>query len=175
MKYPLLTISFLITVLLGAQDAVHWRTFECAQQEMSDDDILLVIIYSNSCDHCEHFRKALESDSLLIHYINENFIPVQLEAHATDTFTFNKQFYWNKQHNSTNPKHSYVLRYAVKNQSLGFPSFLFFDSSYEPLTEVMRGYTSKQRLWAMLHFVANHEYMNHNFNDYLKFYLQNSE
>jgi thioredoxin-related protein len=152
MKY--LTAFFTATIvimILGAAaladnnqtEAIKWLGFDAAQQQgNAANDKYFIYFKSESCGYCRKLEKNAFSNSDVISYINENFVPVRVDL-------------------DQEPK--LARRYRVQ----GVPDLRFLSPEGVDIAR-WPGYAETDHLLALLKFVHTDSYKKMNFTEFMK-------
>jgi thioredoxin-related protein len=142
MKMCLTFGVLLITLNVICQEVrIDWVDLEKAQQDNKENKkIIFILIYGEWCEHCKMMMETTLNDSGIVNLINEDFIPVKFNAESKNELVFNNKIYGNSSPGKLKSKHNFAIKYAVINSTIGFPTYLFFNSDLELIAEPVRGY-----------------------------------
>ncbi|AGA79724.1 thioredoxin family protein [Echinicola vietnamensis] len=123
---PLLVLTFWAHYGV-AQDkpAIKWYSFEEATAlNQEDPKMVLVDVYTDWCGWCKKMDRETFTDDQVIHYLNENFYAVKLDAENNgEKFEFKGQEY-------TEASMARAMRVS------SYPNFVIIDATMENITQL---------------------------------------
>lgn len=167
MKKSLFLFYFFLLIAespAGAQTAekINWRSFE---QSLEENGLraangrmpkkIFVDVYTDWCGWCKRLDATTFAHPEIIRYMNENFIPVKLDAERTDTVVINGQLFVNR--GSAGRRGSHDLAIQLLQGKMSYPSCTFLDETGRQIT-IVPGYMDAGQFEILLHFVAEDAY-----------------
>ena len=175
MKAILTSLIFCYSIVTMAQDNIHWVDIEKAQfMVKKGEKPIMLFIYADWCDHCQLIKNTTLKNQEIIHYINDNFIPVKFNVSSMDTIIFNGKRFVNKDTNEK-PKHQLALYLAVVDNTIGFPTFIFMNGDLNRIMVPTRGYKTISRMELFLRYIAEKHYAKESFEDYATSFVSTFE
>ncbi len=136
MKNTLLILGFLFSTFLFSQK-INWKTMEEADQIQKKEPAkkIFIDVYTTWCGPCKMLDQYTFSDDVLAAYINENFIPVKLDAEHKSSIKFkgNKFDFIPAGRSGYNE-----LAYYILEGRLSFPSMVILNANMT-IDEVIMG------------------------------------
>jgi thioredoxin-related protein len=131
-------VIFLMTVQLKAQvETIHWYTIEQAEAIAKKDKRKIVIdVYTNWCNNCKAMDKNTFSHQQIAKYVNENFIPVRLDAEDHNSLNFKSKTYHFVQHGNMGYNE---LATELVNGQMSFPTIVFLDENLN-IIQALQGF-----------------------------------
>lgn len=113
---------FLFSGKSNAQE-IQWKSLEEATQlhQLSPSKPIFIDIYTTWCHWCKVMDKETFTDSKVLEYINENYIPVKWEAQNDQAVTF-----YGKTYRKENTYHD--LSYVLLEDQLMFPTYVILEN-----------------------------------------------
>lgn len=143
---PMLILMLLCTASMAdAREtaAINWLGFDAAQKQGNPvNKKYFIYFFSDHCGYCRKLEQKAFSDSDIIRYINENFVPVRV---------------------NTDKELKLAQRYRVQ----GVPDLRFLSPEGEAIAR-WPGYTEPDYLLALLKFVHTDSYKKMHFREFLK-------
>jgi len=134
---------------------IAWANIqEGIEKAQSENKKLLVYVHTDWCSWCKRMEEETFADESVAAYMNDNFVPVTLDAESEKIVRYNGQ----------------EMSEEQVAQSLGvegFPTHIFLTSNGEPLT-IMPGYMPPDRFINVLSFIAEDHYLDTEWEDYLE-------
>jgi thioredoxin-related protein len=146
---------------------IKWQTLNDAMaQQLNDGKKVLIFFYSDVYQNVSSSltKDVLLKDPRLASYINENFHPVLFDAGRTDTITMFNQTFINEQKAPGFP-HQFAI--ALLQNKVIFPSIVFLDENRKLLAPI-QGFFPKTTLEPYLHFIAEDEFKDKDWQAYYK-------
>jgi len=140
-------LSFTLPYAAGPErEGVSWMTWEEAAAMMeSQDKKVLLNVYTDWCGWCKRMDKTTYSDSTVISYINEHFIPVKLNPEHNDSIMYDGDIY--------------TYRELARAMSVrGYPATGFLNEDQEMLT-LISGYHDANRFLSFLQFFGGDHHL----------------
>ncbi len=141
---------------------IDWRSFEQALDENGFRAAnglmpkkIFVDVYTDWCGWCKRLDATTFAHPEIIRYMNENFIPVKLNAERTDTVVINGQRFINR--NASERRGSHDLAIQLLQGKMSYPSCTFLDETGKQIT-IVPGYMEAPQFEILLHFIAEDAY-----------------
>jgi thioredoxin-related protein len=123
--------------------AINWRGFDAAQKQSNPQNKkYFIYFFSDHCGYCRKLEQKAFTNSDIIRYINENFVPVRVNADRE-------------------------LELAQRYRVQGIPDLRFLSPEGDAIAR-WPGYTEADFLLALLKFVHTDSYKKMNFNEFVK-------
>lgn len=163
MKY-ILAFSFVIgltawhpifcqTKLLSSEGG--WKSFDVGLvHAKTSHKKILVDVYTDWCGWCKKMDKEVYTDPRVKEYLTKNFVIVKMNAEAEGTVHYKGKIYSPAQLASA---------FGVT----GYPATLFLKDDSDPIT-LLPGYMEAPMFLHVLSFIAENQYENKQFDQYLK-------
>ncbi len=123
---------------------------------------MLIDIYTDWCSWCKHMMKTTFASKGIASYINQNFIPIQLDAETKDTLIYKGEKYVN-QNKGRSPKHDLAIK--LTGGRLSFPTIVYTDLDRNPYP--VPGYQDVKNIEAYLVFFNEQVYRTQNINSFM--------
>ncbi len=143
-------------------EKIDWRSFEQALEENALRAAnglvprkIFVDVYTDWCGWCKRLDLSTFSHPEIVRYMNENFIPVKLDAERTDTVTINGRIFVNR--GSPGRRSSHDLAIELLQGRMSYPSCTFLDETGKQIT-IVPGYMEAGQFETLLHFIAEDAY-----------------
>ncbi len=123
--------------------AINWHGFDAAQKQGNPQNKkYFIYFFSDHCGYCRKLEQKAFTNSDIIRYMNENFVPVRV---------------------NTDKELELAQRYRVQ----GIPDLRFLSPEGDAIAR-WPGYTEADFLLALLKFVHTDSYKKMNFNEFVK-------
>lgn len=119
----LIVCSILVEPPLRAQNEINWLDIEHGVKEaMEQDKIMLINVYTDWCGFCKRLDQTTFMDREVMSIIEENFIPIKLNAEINRTIIFEgKKYDFIKEGRRG---HHGLAGYLLDNR-LGYPTLVY--------------------------------------------------
>jgi len=156
LKIGLIVILSINTFSKGNEENnLKWYSFEEGMKKSIElKKKIIMDVYTDWCGWCKKMDKATYSDNQVISYLNENYIPVKLDAESKKKINYQGKEYTEQQ-----------LSMAVG--VTGYPATVFFDSETNLIT-VVPGYIESKDFLNIIKFLGDDIYKTKSFEDYVK-------
>ena len=166
--FPLLLAFFVLTnsLVLGqtilTDTAINWQDVEERINENTQEKNFFVFIYADWCDYCKNTVQTTLQDDELIKQINNDFIPVALNANAKDTIhLLNTDFVFDED----SGYHGLPIVLLEGNMTL--PSYVFMTPEFTMISKISGHQNDTERLKHYLHYVSSNNYKQQSWEDYI--------
>jgi thioredoxin-related protein len=149
----LIAVALLMTAPLSAQmETIKWYTIEQAEAIAKKEKRKIVIdVYTNWCNNCKAMDKNTFSQQQIAKYVNENFIPVRLDAEEHSNISFRNKTY----HFVQNGNVSYnELAMELINNQTSYPTIVFLDENLKVI-QALQGYKMPDQFEKILKYFGS--------------------
>ncbi len=123
-----------------ADENINWLTFdEAVKKSENNPQKIFMYIYTDWCSYCKRMESQTFSNPAIIDILNDEFLPVKLNAEQTEPITYRGQVYENENPGGRGSAHSFAI--AVLQGKMGYPSHVFFDEELNLITALPGYYT----------------------------------
>jgi len=134
---------------------LKWYSFEDGiRKSMETKKKILMDVFTDWCGWCKKMDNSTYSDTKVISYMNEKYIPVKLDAESKEKVAYQGKNYTEQQLSRT---------LGVS----GYPATVFFDNETNLIT-VVPGYIESKDFLNIIKFLAEDIYKTKSYEDYLK-------
>lgn len=141
------------TPLSKGDGKISWKNFEqAAEIAAHDNKKLFVYVHTDWCSWCRKMENETFSDDAVAEYLNNNYIPVSIDAESQQRILFNGQ-------RMTEEEVASAL--GVE----GYPTNIFLSSDGDPIT-VAPGYLPPDRFMKVLSYIAEDYYTHMEWDEY---------
>ena len=156
MKY---SFAYLIILLLlstdgFSQSTINWNNWEegIAKAEAENKKVVLHL-YTEWCTWCKKMDKTTFQDSLVIKYINENFVAIKFDAEQRQDITFKGETY---KFTRGGLRGYHALASKLTHGQLKYPTMVFMDEDSRVI-QMLPGFMNSLNLETILtYFAGNH-------------------
>ncbi|MCF6240634.1 MAG: thioredoxin domain-containing protein [Bacteroidales bacterium] len=143
---------------------VKWKPIEEAfETAKKTHKKIFVNLYNNYNISCTMMRLKTYNNPVIAKYLNEKFIPVNIDVKMKDTVQLFGQTFINE-----NQSHGYhQLAISFLNGKMVFPAFLVFDENGK-FMDKKQEYMTPETFEPLIHFVGDDAYKTQKWTDYLK-------
>lgn len=131
---------------------INWITFEQLEDSLKiKPKKIFISFYTNWCVYCKKMDNAAFKNNDIIKMLNTKYYAIQLNAETTDTLTFKKRSYINREFGKTRkPTHDIALLLGSrKNKPFTLPVLLILNQKLK-IEERLFEYLSPQQLLSVL-------------------------
>ena len=126
----LLVLFFCINACLSklyAQETINWQSIEQAEQAAQKQHRKMIIdIFTTWSDGAKEMERSVFNQPQIVHYINENFIPVKFDAETRNDVTFRSRIF----HFVTESGVSFnQLASELLRGQMAYPTLVFLDEN----------------------------------------------
>jgi len=136
--------------------SVKWENIVTAFQTKDNKKPVLIFFYTEWCTYCVKMDKEIFADNEVAQYMNDNYINIRVNPE--------------KENNKITVMGKDITPYELMMHigARGFPTTLFFDKNFKPVTTVP-GYVNKKTFVPVLNYVKEELYKkNIPLEDYIK-------
>ena len=170
-KSILLVTILIFSASLYSQKDINWVSIKNLDKALNEQPRhVFITVYTEWCDHCEHFQNTTLQNKEIISYINSNFLAIKFNAESNDTISFKNRVYVGSAPGQPGSKHQLALQLAVFDKAIGFPTFIFLDKDLNKIMKPVRGYKNVGSLKKYLQFVNEQIYISKSFEEYEETY-----
>lgn len=167
MKYLLfLSFSLFVTYSAFTQDLlenskINWQNIEETINNNAEQKNFFAFIYSQSCPHCiKTIEKTLENKQL-IHAINNQFIPIKLDANSFETIQIlNTDFTYDEKSGF------HGLPIVLLEGKMALPSFVFLNSKFEVISKISGFQENVEQLTDFFNYIGQNKHSEMSWGDY---------
>ncbi len=162
----IVTLFLLTSLLINAQSAVKWYTFEEAVElNKTEPRKIFIDVYTDWCGWCKVMDKNTFSDPIIADYLNNKYYAVKFNAEGKDTIKFQGHAFINEGE-GRRPTHQLAI--ALLKGKMSYPSIAYMDEKNQLITAIA-GYMEPQKIEPLLAFIKEDLYKtNTNFEEYSK-------
>jgi thioredoxin-related protein len=134
---------------------IKWLGLEQGLKKASDKEKPVFIdVYTNWCGFCKKMDRETFTDEGIIDYLNENFVPVKLNAESNDKMDL--------------PSGTYTGRQVARSFSVrGYPTYVFLDPNGNKIY-ARAGYAPPQAFIYVLRYVGDGHYKSKTLDEYYR-------
>lgn len=148
----------------GAQNTskIKWLSFDQVEGLKSDKPHKKIVtyLYTDYCSYCRKMDLSTFQNEYIAHYLNENFIPIKLNAQYKKDINFNEQLF------KPDKSGYHELAIALSLGDLGFPTLVFMDEENQ-IIQPIQSYQSVDELERIMFYFANDLYKNTPWNEFV--------
>lgn len=151
------TLVFAILLSFATQinaqtETIRWYTIEQAEVIAKRDKRKIVIdVYTNWCNNCKAMDRNTFAHQQIAKYINDNFIPVRLDAEDRNNINFKNKTYHYIQHGNVSYNE---LAMELVNGQMSFPTIVFLDESLNTI-QALQGFKMPDQFEKILTYFGN--------------------
>jgi thioredoxin-related protein len=155
----IVAVAFLFTASptrISAEDKPQpqWKTLdEGIQLANQAGKKVLIDVYATWCKWCKRMDAEVYSDSTVISYIHQNFIPIKMDAESEIQHQVDDSVYTERE---------IAKKFGVKS----FPATMFIESTGVPIT-LFPGFHEKNEFLQFLKYIAEDHFKKMKFAEYL--------
>lgn len=145
--------AFFLFSSTKGESPVKWKSFDSAITESKQENRKMVIsVYTDWCSWCKKMEKSTYGNENVASYLNENFIPVKVNAESREKLSYMGQ--------------TISERELSKGFNIsGYPSTVFLDENQQIIT-VIPGYIEAEQFLRILQFFKDDSYKTMDFEDF---------
>tara|TARA_R100000935_G_C2809144_1_gene154155 strand:+ start:74 stop:511 length:438 start_codon:yes stop_codon:yes gene_type:complete len=131
------------------KDKINWITWnELEQALQKKPKPVFIFFHAKWCAYCKKIKREIFPKEEVVKKINSEYYAVEMDVEVTDTISFDKVKFMNKQSlTQRNGIHELPLLLASrKNAPFSLPATIILDKKFTVRTRVFEYYTSKQLL-----------------------------
>ncbi|MCI5084055.1 MAG: DUF255 domain-containing protein [Saprospiraceae bacterium] len=152
------------------KDKINWLTWEEAVQlDNPDGKKYFVDLYTEWCGYCKKMDRETFQDPKVIQYINENFIPIKLDAEQKANIEYKGHTLKHNPKVGRRGMHELAMALLEGVERIGYPSYVYLDKDQNRIT-ISPGYKSVRDMLMELEFIAGGHYESTPFQDFAKDY-----
>lgn len=133
--------------------AINWITWEQADsmQKIAPRKVF-VDVYTNWCGWCKKMDVNTFENPVIIDVLNKNFYCVKYDAESKSPVTLKgRTFNNNGRYND--------IAIAYMGQNMGFPTSLYLDENFNPITQPIASYLDPKQLEQILAYFSGNHYL----------------
>lgn len=134
---------------------INWLSLDQGLKQASEKEKAVFIdVYTNWCGFCKKMDRETFSDKKIIEYLNENFVPVKLNAESKEQMKL--------------PAGTYTGSQVARSFSVrGYPTYVFLNQNGEKIY-ARAGYAPPDAFIYVLRYVADGHYKSKSLNEYIQ-------
>jgi thioredoxin-related protein len=145
----------------ATQASIFWITLDDAMRLAPINNKKIFVYVSTSwCTWCKLFDKKVLDQEDVIHYINDNFFPVKMDAWSQAPMSFKGSDYGPRADGN-----GHELAYQLLKGNLQFPAVLIMNEKAEVITPI-HGYVERPTFETLLRFYATNAYLKTKWSEY---------
>lgn len=142
---------------------IKWLSWEEGYEESKKSDKkIFVDVYTNWCGWCKRMDNSTFKDSKIVSYINENFIPIKLNAEQKEIIKFKGREF---KYTPSGRRGHHELASALLNGKMSYPSYVFLTNDYQTIT-LLAGFTEIDKMNTVLTFINDDKYKTTTYKEY---------
>lgn len=167
MKSYLLIFSFLLIanssfgqdILKGSK--INWQDLEAAIDQNPNKKNFFVFIYADWCDYCQKTAKTTLQDPEFIDLVNNQFIPVNLNANSYETIhILNTDFIYDEESGY------HGLPIVLLEGNMELPGFVFMTPEFTMISKFTGVQDDLKSLNRYLNYIGTNSYKQKTWDDY---------
>lgn len=165
-KLFLLSFVLLLTFNLSAQDIlsnsdIKWQNIEQKINDNPKQKNFFAFIYSQDCPHCIKTVEETLKNKQLVQAINNQFIPIKLDAHSFETIhILNTDFTYDQKSGF------HGLPIVLLEGNMALPSFVFLNSKFEVISKISGFQENVEQLTDFFNYIGQNKHSEMSWGDY---------
>lgn len=149
--------------------SIKWMSFEEAMKLNAGypKKKVFIDLYTAWCGWCKKMDAETFTDSLIVNYMNDNFLAVKFDAERKDTVEYMGQKMANQNPNASRSAHQLAI--ALLQGRMSYPSYVILDENSQKITAIP-GYLKAQDFLPILMYFATNQHFSMPWEAYLKQY-----
>ena len=170
-SFFILSLTFLLSVGMSAQEGINWLTWEEAQIKHGiTKKKFFVDVYTDWCKWCDKMEKTTLSEPSVVEYINENYYAIRFDAEDKSEITYNNKVF--KPIKSFGKRPTHELAIEIMSGNIGYPTVVFIDEKLKVIQPI-QGYQDVKTLKMVMTFFAGNYYKEMRWKPYVNEYNAN--
>lgn len=131
------------------KEQINWKTWTELEQALQiEPKPVFIFFHAKWCAYCKKIEREIFTKEEVIKKINSDYYAVEMDVEITDTISFDKVKFINKQSlTQRNGVHELPLLLASRRDApFSLPATIIMDEQFTVQTRVFEYYTSKQLL-----------------------------
>lgn len=138
-------------------DKIKWYSFEEAYQlNKKRPKKIFVDVFTDWCGWCKKMDAETFTNAVIIHYMNDNFYCVKLNAERKDTVVIDGVTFLNQ--NPQGHRSTHQLANELLRGNMSYPSYVFLNDKSQWLT-VVPGYQPAKEFESIIHYFGENAYL----------------
>lgn len=132
---------------------VKWYSFLEAvelSKKLDKKKKIFIDVYTDWCGPCKMLDRNTFSHPVIAKYLNENFIPVKLNAEMKDTIVYNNFTFLP----SPGPRMAHQLAASLLSNKMQYPTIVFLDENFNMITPVA-GYRAPHEMEPLVKYIGS--------------------
>lgn len=151
LKYIALSIFFITTTVINAQDIINWYTWEEGMTKAEEEPKKFIVdLYTDWCGWCKRMDKATFQDPEIAAYVNENYIPIKFDAEQKGDINFKEQIY---KFVKGGRRGYHEMAAMLTNGKLSYPTVVFMDEERNVI-QALPGFLDAETFDPIIHYFA---------------------
>ena len=154
--------------------SIRWYSFENAlmlNEERAAQGLpikkIFVDVYTDWCGWCKHMDATTFAHPVIVKKLNEEWIPVKINAERKDTVIINGQLFVNE--NPKSPRSPHQLAQILLSGQMSYPSYVLIDERGKVIQPI-KGYQPVQQFEMLLDFFNSNAYKTTDWEEFQKTY-----
>ena len=156
MKYSLISLIILTILSIDgfSQESIKWNNWEEGMvQAEAENKKVVVHLFTQWCTWCKKMDQTTFRDSLVVKYINENFVAIKFDAEQREDINFKGETY---KFTRGGLRGYHALASKLTHGQLRYPTMVFMDEDSRVM-QMLPGFRNSLSLETILtYFAGNH-------------------
>jgi thioredoxin-related protein len=159
MKHTFAYLIILITfsVVSYGQESIQWNNWQVGMVKAEAENKKVVVhLYTDWCTWCKKMDQTTFQDSLVIKYMNENFVAIKFDAEQRDDIIFKGETY---KFTRGGLRGYHALASKLTHGQLKYPTTVFMDEDSKVI-QMLPGFKNSLNLETILTYFAGDHHKN---------------
>ena len=159
MKHTFAYLIILITfsVVSYGQESIQWNNWQVGMVKAEAENKKVVVhLYTDWCTWCKKMDQTTFQDSLVIKYMNENFVAIKFDAEQRDDIIFKGETY---KFTRGGLRGYHALASKLTHGQLKYPTTVFMDEDSKVI-QMLPGFKNSLNLETILTYFAGGHHKN---------------
>lgn len=139
----------------GQTDTVQWMTMsEAIEKSKSEERKIIINVYKDWCAWCKQMEDVTFQNQDIVHFINDNFYAVKLNAEQEEDIEFKEKVY---QFVQSGKRGYHELAVEMLRGRMSFPTTVFLNEKMD-IIQPLSGYKTPEEFEQIVTYFAQNHY-----------------